>query len=735
MGMRNRASGVACGLVFLLGACLNGALAEDGDRRIDEAILREMRTVKKVKLEVRQEYESADDETKKLRAASTAGTKGFLPLLALTRDIVQLAGWEVAATGEEGNVTLRVDVLGTPLGENYTSVTGGGPTGYHYTGARLAGSITLEKAGQTLLEEDFEAVEPVKQLISRSHSKWTDAPFQQVLPKYCAGIFGVLRPSLGSAVVLAGLEHKDAAIRVGALRTLVASGDQAAAPAFIRLLGENSDVVSRLAAWGAGALGTPAALPALLAALRMVPSAPSAVDDAGRRDWLEHMAEREPPEDRLYSVRLMLDEDDESGDLRQAILWALMQIDAPEKKELLRAAMRDPAGEFRANAVLLLGWSEGRGAREVLLATLRDSEALVRAAAVVALHHAGGDDQAEPLLEAAGDAEPLVRELAREALDELQDTRWDKHVAASALRPVHSARQNREFIAAAFVSDDPLVRAEALEIASEGGLRDHLPAIREIARRDKQPFLRREALEALADQHDPQSVDAVIAGLADPAVFVRQQALMVLSGTASAWEQSAPPPLPESVVEPLMALQAGSDKAGETVDAVLEILQRVQGPAGVRAMERLAGEAGPVAVRRQAVKFLTKNRPESTWPLLLEWAAQTDEGEFAYVLRDCLVEAGQPGMLQPLILMLKSDRRESRRLAADVLGRLNQPRAVGPLIAALQAAEATGPGHDEVLAGGARIALHALTGKEFIRTEEWRQWWSANHGTFVPKKD
>ncbi len=719
--------GVACGLALLLSTEAPEARAED--KPIDEATRHELRAVRKVKLEIRQDYQRDEDEEDggmRPLPKPVGEAKGFLPLLALATDVVKLAGWKPASAGEEGDVILRVDVIGKPLRAYYASITPGGPAGSHYTGARLSGKITLEKGDTTLLMEEFEAMKPVQDRINRSYVEWSDAPFQELLSEYCEGVSGLLGRVLGSSILVAGLENNNPSIRTGALRALVTLGDPSAAPAFIRLLGDKAEDISRLAAWGAGALGAPEALPALLAALRTIPPAPSDVDGPGRRGWLEISLERESPEHRVEWLKQQFSDYESTLDRRHAILWALMQIDAPEKKERLRSALNDPGpAEFRANAVLLLGWSEGSPAREALHVALSDSDALVRAAALVAIQSVGGDGPTEPLLKAASDDDAMVRGRAREALEEAQRKRWDNHVVASRIQPAYLARGNREFLTAALGHADPLIRAEALQTVVEVGVRDYLPAIREIARQDKLPFLRHDSLEVLTDQHDPQSIEAVIACLTDAVPFVRRQALAVLSGAASEWEQSAPPPLPGSVVAPLLALP--SAERTESADAILGILQRVEGPAGVQEIERMARAAGPVTIRRQAVKHLAATRPHDTLPLLLELAGTTD-GELALVVGDCLVEINQPDALDPLIALLKADRMETRRLAAHLLGRMRQPRAVGPLIAALQISRSPGPNSDEQLAGAASRALQALTGRNFLTAEEWRKWWKENAG-------
>jgi HEAT repeat protein len=88
-------------------------------------------------------------------------------------------------------------------------------------------------------------------------------------------------------------------------------------------------------------------------------------------------------------------------------------------------------------------------------------------------------------------------------------------------------------------------------------------------------------------------------------------------------------------------------------------------------------------------------------------------------------------ILEPLIKDLEHRELTTRRGAAEALGALGDPRAVAPLIRAMESD--TRPGRTD-LRDAVSSALRAITGKKFQTTIEWQRWWetSRDSGTAEP---
>lgn len=688
--------------------------------QVDEQVRAELRAVRTVRLEVKQTYDfSRDDESEPATPRPAPEGKGFLPLLPLATEIVKFAGWRVAPGGTPADLTVRIEVMGRALGAEYTGTI----SGYQYSGAALTGTVTLERNGQTLLEQSIEGEVSPPYSITSYYGTPASAPFSRTLPDYCAGVWSALGQALGSGPLVTGLQRGSDDVKEGARQAVLGACDESTRPTFLAMLGgSDEEGMVRLAALGLGVVGASADFTPLLDALRAVTDVPGA-DLAERRDWVEIEHFPEGPEGRRAMAQEFVR--DGSPDRRSALLWALTQIEAPDRTQRLAAAVRSGEhGPFRANAALLLGGLEEPAAIEVLASSLGDADALVRLAALAGLADQSGENLVEPLLRLTDDADAAVRTLARERLELFIDRRWSAFRTARGMNVIDSAAENAEFMAAAFEQADPLVRAHALELAGEQSERPYRAAVCRMARQDTWVFLREAAVTALKDDHDPAAFETLAAALSDPAPSVREAALAALTGESAAWEQSSPPPLPEVVVEPALAL--AREDNGRQGDRAVGLLGRVGGLTATRALERLAREPGPEEVRRLAVMTLVKTRPSSTAPVLVDLATAATGGALDEAVGSGLAELSHPATLDPLIALLKTGSPAGRRVAAIALGGMKQRRAVGPLIAALQAAEASGAGADETLANVIRSSLQELTGEWYHGAAEWRTWWKEN---------
>lgn len=690
--------------------------------QLNEEERAELRAVRAVRIEVKQTYGFANDEEPEPSAPkATPGARGFLPLLPLATEIVKFAGWRVAPGGAPADLTVRIELEGRALGADYTGTI----SGYQYTGAAISGTVTLNRSGRSLLEHAFEGEVSPPYSITSYYGTPASAPFSRTLPDYCAGLWTAIGQALGPGPLVAGIQRGSDDVKEGARQALLGVCDESTRPTFLSMLGGSDDEgLVRLAALGLGVVGESADFAPLLDALRAVTDVPGA-DLADRRGWVEIEYFPEGPEGR----RAMAQEFMRGGspDRRRALLWALTQIEAPDRTQRLVAAIRSgERGAFRASAALLLGGSEEPAAIELLASSLGDADALVRLAALAGLADQTGENLVEPLLRLTNDVDAAVRTLARERLEVFIDRRWSAFRTARKLPAVEAAAENAEFMAAAFAHSDPLVRAHALVLAGELSERPYRAAVGRMARQDSWVFLREQAIQVLKDDSDPAALEVLAAALQDPALPVREAALAALAGDSLEWERSSPPSLPGSVVAPALELARAED--GRQGDRAVGLLGRVGGLAATQALERLAREPGPEEVRRLAVLTLVRTRPSSSAPFLVELAGTATGGARDEAVSSGLAELSHPATLDPLFVVLKSGSPAGRKVAARALGGMKQPRAVGPLIAALQGAETPGAGYDETLASVIQTSLQDLTGEWRQSAADWRKWWKENSG-------
>jgi|SRR5688572_5161242 len=82
---------------------------------------------------------------------------------------------------------------------------------------------------------------------------------------------------------------------------------------------------------------------------------------------------------------------------------------------------------------------------------------------------------------------------------------------------------------------------------------------------------------------------------------------------------------------------------------------------------------------------------------------------------------GKPAVA-PLVAALVNENEMIRRIAAQGLGAIKDPRAIEPLIAAAQST-----GND---GGDARESLHRITGQDLATAAEWTKWWDENKAKY-----
>lgn len=756
MLLRSRLSGLAGGLALLLVAAPGRALPSEV---IGPEMRQTLRTAKTVRLEVVQEYdlteekaeemneEEKDEKGKNKEATGEEAKSGSakpevekpvekysLPLAELAEEAVKLAGWRVARPDEPADVTMFIKARGTPLGAQYI----GSLSGYFYTGAELEGSVRLEVGGRVVTEAEISAEIPVAQTISSYsfgyHAGPRDAPFAQTLPEFCEAVFTVIGRARGPGPVAAGLKLEDSDQHTGAGRALLRVGDASIEPALIEFLGKDNDMLARLAALGLGVYGRATALPPLLAALRKNQSDASLANnkDPSDDELLRSLTEFQDvilrPTERAAAAREKLHD---YGTMHRAVEWALLQIEAPDKFSQLTAALQSPGSVMlRRGAAVVLGGMADQRAFEPLAAATRDKEPLVRAAAVAALGRLKDERSVETLLAASTDSTGYVSKLARDQLAEAGQEHWQRFLQERL--PSRGKWDNvgtRELLAG-FGHADPLVRAAAAKATGFRPEPEIKAGLATLLRSDPQAFVREAVAESLAEARDDGTASILVLALGDSDAATRLAAVRGLTGDSEGGDDPEKKPtrsrLPETALGPLLVLAERGELEQEGAAA---LLARIEGPGVADALLHVLEKDRAPAVVGLIARRLAELGDKRVVPPLLTLLAKAREGDSTQFIVDALVALADPAILEPLIAQLKSGTPAARRLAMSVLGRLRQPRAIGPLIAALRASETARPGGPaEGQAGVANEALETLTGKSFGKSDEWLRWWKENAG-------
>jgi HEAT repeat protein len=727
-------SGLVCGLTLLLAAA---PLRAQTPQEVGPETRQALRAAKTVRLEVQQEYdlsgENAEGEEAKAdepKAKAGPPKKFSLPLEELAAGMLKLTGWKLAPAGARADVTLTIDVRGTPLGADYVGTV----MGRHYTGAELTGSARLALGDQVVTEADISAKIPVATTIRNSYYRPSDAPFSQTLPHYCEALFTVIGRVCGPGPVVAGLKLENFDQQTGAGRALLAVGDASIEPALIEILGQDKETLARVAALGLGVHGRATALPPLLAALRKDKSGATRTnytdpfDDELLRTLTVEPDQALPPTERAGAAREKLDD---YGTMHRAVEWALLQIEAPDKLGQLTAALQSPDSiMLRRGAAVVLGEMADQRAFAPLAAATRDKDPLVRAAAVAALGRLKDERSVEVFLAASTDSADYVSKLAREQLAVAGEERWKNFLQSTAPAAATWREIPVRVLLDGFAHSDPLVRAAAAKATSDRPEKEIKTGLAALLRSDSQAFVREVVVESLAEARDDDNASILALALGDADAATRRAAVQGLKGDAEGGDdperKAARSRLPETALGPLLVLVARDELDAESAAS---LLGRIEGPAVADALLHVLEKERPPVVAGLIARRLAELGDKRVVPPLLTMLAKAREEDSTQFIVDALVKLGDPAILEPLIAQLKSGTPMARRLAINVLGRLRQPRAIGPLIAVLRAGETARPGEPaERQAGVANEALETLTGKSFGKSDEWLRWWKENAG-------
>ena len=519
------------------------------------------------------------------------------------------------------------------------------------------------------------------------------------------GLTGDRRATL---LLVAALGDRERAVREAAVAALTRLQDPEAVEPLVRQL-QAKEVGTRLAAasvfkeWG-GAQATGALIAALAgddsAQVRLLAAGALAASDTGTSAG----------EGAVASLIAALGDQDEKVRARAA--RSLEALQASQAVPHLVAVFGDPSDAVRQAAARALGALHDLVALDPLIAAVQDPSAAVRQTAADALQSLAPEHPLVQALHALVHGEPDARAQAAAALGELQDER-----AIPALRRALGERGPVQDRAAAalvrfgpdrvfdlFVGalDDPEDRIRTLAAWALGQLGDsraEKPLL--YALRDPVDQVRRSAAEALAMVSPPdfrpaaRAICTLLTGQAEERLGAARQ-------LAELGERRATIPLRWTLhhdPEVNVRLQAARTLSGFGVPAVDLLVRALGTREEAQASEVLvalgtdvvpslieAARTGEEGAQLGAIKTLVQIEDDRTVPLLVSLAqdAAISQKVRLAAVRALREEVQHPAVVPCLIQALGDSYHQVRIVAAETLGQTNDPRAVEPLIQALE---------------------------------------------------
>jgi HEAT repeat protein len=318
----------------------------------------------------------------------------------------------------------------------------------------------------------------------------------------------------------------------------------------------------------------------------------------------------------------------------------------------VRAALRqlqNPAATVRREAVEKLGALHDARATDPLIACLQDPDPAVRGAAVGVLGGWHEPRAVDPIIGRLHDPVAGVRRAAAEALGGLHDAR-----AVEPLRQCLTA------------SEAELRRAAAAALGQLGDARAVEPLL--VCLTDKDPGTVSATLVALGALHDARAVAAIIPCLANSDEGVRGKAVDILCqlGAPAVEPLLASLKAPKPQVRALAAEALGRLGDARAVDPLVACLKEPGAPE----TESLAtGENAPAENKKNE----DTDEPAPT--------AAPDDGtaEVRQKAAEALGRLGRPAV-EPLLACLDENDATVKGLAAETLGKIQDARAIGPLV-------------------------------------------------------
>lgn len=364
---------------------------------------------------------------------------------------------------------------------------------------------------------------------------------------------------------------------------------------------------------------------------------------------VERLGSAPAPEAQLPRLLALLDAGETVGG-RDAAGAAIAQLGGAALAPLVER-LGAPAVEARLAALEVLGRLGDRRAVPALAASLADPDPGVRAAAAEALGRVGGPEAAGALLAALDSDDPTLRLAALEGLVAVRVAppayRLSRLMGERPLRPAayRSLGASDEAAALELLADGPSERSRAAREAALG-------AIGQLRSRRGAGALGRLA-EAVreAAARDPSVADGCAAALASEEAFVTLGALTVLGWVGEARHAAA------------LARLADDDRYRPLVEEALEAMPR--GSELLACLSQVLPELSPLA---------------------------------RVTVHGALAAAGNASSLQALVYGAGDAEPQVQAEAIAALGRLGDPRAVGPLAGLL----------DDELAATSGLAASAL---------------------------
>ncbi|WP_440947372.1 HEAT repeat domain-containing protein [Methanosarcina sp. T3] len=376
----------------------------------------------------------------------------------------------------------------------------------------------------------------------------------------------------------------------------------------------------------------------------------------------------------------------EDLDVGYASAYALIDIGEPSVDSLIKA-LKDEDPQVRSLAAYSLGRIGEPRASKALIKTLEDPEPEVRMNSTEALGNLGAAEAVDPLIELLKDDDDRVVVNSIFALEQLkapeavgplleflnQDNKEVSRRAISALRAIGDPKAVDPLIE--LFSDEELGEYAADAVGESGDEEAVEKLLKLLDSRD--PKVRVNSIYALIGTQNPDSNYALI-GIQDPDLVlpivgmlddrdkeVRRAAVFALGRFGREEASLTEQPLIKALGDPeedvrMAAIRALGNAGGkEAVAPLVELLHlETSGVSGASAgSDEDVREAGSVK--------------------LADWYVKRE------VVRS-LVEIGDPGAVEPLILLLGDEYYRIRQFAAQGLGKLGDQGAVEPLLKALE---------------------------------------------------
>lgn len=232
-----------------------------------------------------------------------------------------------------------------------------------------------------------------------------------------AVLLGRMRSDAAVAALVAQMDDEDDDVRMAAARSLAAIGDPAAVQALTAALADPSRWTATTVASDLVEMG-PAAVPTLL---EIAAGGGSGGPEAREAAVTAVRVLGEIRDPRAEPVLIRLLEQAEDIDLRARAAAALGELGGSLTPPALRAALHDPAWQVRAQAASSIGALGDRESVAALSAAVADREWWVRRNCAEALGALGRPGR-EALAELSSSADPYVSDRCRAVLEEISVT-------------------------------------------------------------------------------------------------------------------------------------------------------------------------------------------------------------------------------------------------------------------------------------------------------------------------